>query len=108
MRRYVKQIKHNNYSFGYFTSNTLRLALDSRKKVFYTSAIGKKAIYCVDCDGIIKWHKVIPSPREIQVVPTLDPNSTHILIASNKENAVYQIKKKTIQHYRMVNKSEFY
>lgn len=88
-----KQIPNNGYSFGFFTSNNLRLALDMNKILFYASAIGKKSIYCVDFDGKVKWHIRVPSPRGLQLVPATS-DTTHILIASNKRNSIYQLLEK--------------
>ena len=37
-------IHQRDYSFGYFTGNTLRIALNMTKRSLYTSAIGKKSL----------------------------------------------------------------
>lgn len=86
----LHRILNNNYSFGYFTGNNLRLALNTKKQLFYTSAIGQKTVYCVDFNGNIKWHTDVPSPREIHLVPS-SGDSTRILVASKIGNIIYEI-----------------
>lgn len=85
------KIPHNGYSYGYFTGNTLRLALDVANDIFYTSAIGKQSVYCVGLDGTIKCHPVkVPSPREIHIA-NAGSETRIILFASNKGNAVHRL-----------------
>ncbi|CAC5402688.1 unnamed protein product [Mytilus coruscus] len=83
------EIQNEDSKFGYFTGNTIRLQLDMDKGEFYVAAIGRKAVYCLDLDGNVKWLVKVPSPRSIAKVP--NTKDTTLLFASHKSSAIYKI-----------------
>lgn len=83
------QIQNDDWKFGYFTGNTIRVQLDMDKQEFYVAAIGKQAVYCLDFKGSVKWLVKVPSPRSIAIVP--DTKNTTLLFASHKSSAIYKL-----------------
>lgn len=82
-------IKNTN-AFAYFTSNTIRLALDIDKRKIFVAALSKKAVSCVDYGGNILWSKAIPSPRGIVFIPEIQSES-NVIIASKRWNLLFKM-----------------
>ncbi|XP_076072356.1 uncharacterized protein LOC143044298 isoform X4 [Mytilus galloprovincialis] len=74
---------------GLIEGNTIRLQLDMDRKEFYVAAIGRKAVYCLDVYGAVKWLVKVPSPRSIAIVP--NTKDTTLLFASHKSSAIYKL-----------------
>ncbi|VDI52292.1 Hypothetical predicted protein [Mytilus galloprovincialis] len=85
----IYEIQNEDSQFGYFTGNTIRLQLDMDREEFYVAAIGRKAVYCLDFYGAVKWLVKVPSPRSIAIVP--NTKDTTLLFASHKSSAIYKL-----------------
>ncbi|XP_071169206.1 uncharacterized protein [Mytilus edulis] len=82
----LKEISGYTRSFGKFTGNTIRLAHDHSKQLFYIANLQDDCVNCVDYDGVIVWNVQVVSPRGIH------HHDNTLFIASKSENKVYQMK----------------
>lgn len=83
----IKHTISNNHFFGYFTGNTIRLALDWNRKNIFVSAMSKRAVSCVDFEGQIIWSRTVISPRDV-VIFELKRNQ-NLLVVSKRIDTVY-------------------
>lgn len=85
-----KTIK-NIEKLAFFTGNTIRLALDVKKKDplegnIFISALGKMTVSCIDFEGKMIWSIPICSPRSLIVNP-----EGSIIMTSKNCNAIYTV-----------------
>lgn len=81
-----KKIPNKNH-FGYFTGNTLRLALDWNHQKVYVSALSKKTVFCIDFEGNIQWNTSMISPRD--VIKMEVNNEQKLLLSSKRMDTIY-------------------
>ncbi|XP_063420501.1 uncharacterized protein LOC134705707 [Mytilus trossulus] len=72
-------------SFGQFTGNTIRLALDLSKYVIFVVDIAKELVHCVDFKGGLIWTVKVGSPRGIVF------HNNMLFVASSTENKIIQM-----------------
>lgn len=85
-----KTIK-NIEKLAFFTGNTIRLALDVKKKDplegnIFISALGKMTVSCIDFEGKMIWSIPICSPRSLIVNP-----EGSLIMTSKNCNAIYTV-----------------
>ncbi|XP_071169240.1 tripartite motif-containing protein 3-like [Mytilus edulis] len=78
-------IPGNTRSFGQFTGNTLRLALDYTKQVIFVADVVKESVHCVDFHGGLIWTVNVRSPRGIVF------HNSILFVASNDAHRINQM-----------------
>lgn len=78
-------IPGNTRSFGQFTGNTIRLALDFVKKTVFVVDIVNESIHSVDFKGNLCWSVKVRSPRGIVMFNNI------LFVASSEVNRIYQM-----------------
>ena len=72
-------------SYGQFTGNTIRLAMDYTKELVFVVDLVKERIHCLNFLGTMVWSVQVPSPRGIVL------HNDILFIASSESNKVFQM-----------------
>lgn len=72
-------------SYGQFTGNTIRLALDYAKELVFVCDVVKERVHCLNFLGTLKWSVHVESPRGIIL------HEDHLFIASSESHKIYQM-----------------